>query len=461
VDGSVLEAQPPAEVGALLKPVTAAERIDSLDVLRGVALLGILLMNILTFGLHFGAYFNPNVDGGATGLNLAAFLVQYIFWDGKMRALFSLCFGAGIILLTTRGEKRGAGIAVADIYYRRMLWLLLFGLAHAYLIWYGDILYPYALCGLVLFPFRKLSPKALLIIAGVMCILLTGASIGQGFMLRETKAKAAEAETARKAGKKLTAEQEKAEKDWKDTLKYMNPPPEEVKKEYDAYRGTYASAFKQRAEITTRWHSKPFYTPGLWDMFAMMFIGMAFMKLDLLSASKSTAFYAKMAAIGLAVGLPINSFAAWQSVQVNFEPLSIPFVFSTYQIGRVSVSLAYLAIIMLVCKAGLLRFLTARLASVGQAAFSNYISHSVICSLIFYGYGFGLIGKLERHQLYFIVPAIWLFNLIATPIWLRHYRFGPIEWCWRSLTYWQRQPMRILKETSIENQQPEITPQPT
>ena len=76
-------------------------------------------------------------------------------------------------------------------------------------------------------------------------------------------------------------------------------------------------------------------------------------------------------------------------------------------------------------------------------AFSNYISHSVICSILFYGYGFGLIGKLERYQLYYIVPLIWTFQLIVSPIWLRHFRFGPLEWCWRSLTYWQKQPMRI------------------
>jgi len=429
----------------LLRPTAASERIDSLDVLRGVALLGILLMNVLTFGLPFAAYFNPNVAGGATGLNLAAFIVQYIFWDGKMRALFSLCFGAGIILLTMRREERGGGIEVADLYYRRTLWLLVFGLAHAYLIWWGDILYAYALCGLVLFPMRRLSAKALLVMAGVMCILLSGASIGQGYMMRETKQKAEEADAAQKAGKKLTSEQEEEQKKWREILKQVNPPPEEVKKEYDAYLGGYISAAKKRAEVVMRWHGKPLYTPALWDMFLMMMIGMAFMKLDLLSASRSFEFYGKMAGIGLVVGLPINSFAAWQSVQVNFEPLSIPFVFSTYQIGRVAVSLAYLAIIMMVCKAGIAKWLTGRLAAVGQAAFSNYISHSVICSLIFYGYGLGMIGKMERYQLYLVVPMVWAFNLLVSPVWLSRFRFGPLEWAWRSLSYWKRQPFRLVQ----------------
>src|SRR5947209_20423323 len=137
-------------------PVERAERVSSVDVLRGFALLGILLMNIVGFGLYFSAYDDPTVAGGATGINLWIWIVMHVLAEGKMRCLFSMVFGASMLLLTSRIEERQAGTASADIYYRRSLWLMLFGIVHAYLLWAGDILYWYSLCGLVLYPFRRM-----------------------------------------------------------------------------------------------------------------------------------------------------------------------------------------------------------------------------------------------------------------------------------------------------------------
>ena len=146
--------EPPVVVVEESAPVAAAERISALDTLRGFALLGILLMNIVAMGMYGGAYDNPTVTGGATGLNLGVWAVLHVLAEGKMRCLFSLVFGASMILLTSRLEKHGNA---ADIYYRRTIWLILFGIVHAYLLWMGDILYPYALCGLILYPFRKMA----------------------------------------------------------------------------------------------------------------------------------------------------------------------------------------------------------------------------------------------------------------------------------------------------------------
>ncbi|MDO8898490.1 MAG: hypothetical protein Q7V19_12645, partial [Bacteroidales bacterium] len=149
-------------------PLIASERIDSLDVIRGIALLGILLMNINGMGLPF-AYSDPTIAGGADGLNLKVWIVNNMLFEGTMRGLFTLLFGAGVILLTSRLEKSGAGITTADIYYRRTLWLLLFGIVNVYvLLWHGDILYPYAIFGLMLFPFRNASVKKLFLVAGIL-----------------------------------------------------------------------------------------------------------------------------------------------------------------------------------------------------------------------------------------------------------------------------------------------------
>ena len=358
-----------------------------------------------------------------------------------------MMFGAGVILMTSRGLE-----GIADVHYRRMMWLALFGIVHAYVIWWGDILYPYALCGLLLFPLRKLSPKALIITGSVLVILMSGAVVGQGFSWRSSQAKAAEADAAEKQGKTLTEEQKEAQKKWKDARKFWQPDAETMKKETDAYRGNYLAALKQRAGTVIEWHSTPLYGPALWDMFSMMLVGMGLMKLRFFSGERSSASYAKIAAAGYLIGLPLMSAAAGIIVKSNFDMITAAFTFSAYHPSRLLIALAHASVLLMMIKAGALTWLTSRLAAVGQMAFSNYIFHSLVCSIIFYGYGFGLYGRLERHQLYYVVAGIWIFQLIASPVWLRYFRFGPLEWVWRSLTYWKRQTMRIQRQALLAEQ---------
>jgi uncharacterized protein len=174
----------------------------------------------------------------------------------------------------------------------------------------------------------------------------------------------------------------------------------------------------------------------------MMFLGMAMMRFGMLGAERSTRFYATLALGGYAVGIPMNSHSAWTIVQSGFDPATLAFASSTYDIGRLSIALGHLGTVMLLCKTGWLGWLMRSFAAIGQMAFSSYIFHSVVCAFLFTGYGFALYGRLQRYQLYYVVAAIWVFQMIVSPIWLRHFRFGPMEWLWRSLTYWGRQPMR-------------------
>jgi hypothetical protein len=186
-------------------PVEQAERITALDTLRGFALLGIFLMNIVFMGLFAAAYDDPVAAGGSTGANLWVWAVLHVLAEGKMRCLFSMVFGAGVILLTSRLERKGGTSAdtSADIYYRRTLWLLVFGIADAYLLWAGDILYPYALCALALYPFRKMAAKKLLIIGALFGLLISGAYIGGGFHFRDVITNGrAWAEADRKTGRR-------------------------------------------------------------------------------------------------------------------------------------------------------------------------------------------------------------------------------------------------------------------
>lgn len=425
-------------------PVRAEERISSLDAVRGFALLGILLMNIVGFGLH-AAYDDPTNAGGATGANLWSWIVMHVLAEGKMRCLFSMVFGAGVVLLTSRAEGRGAGASTADIFYRRNLWLLGFGIAHAFLLWHGEILYPYALCGLALFPFRHARPKTLLSIGGAMLVIIAAANIYNGYETRETIENGQAAERAEKGGAKLTEEQVKAKEKWEGLRKQAKPTPEEVEKTNRRWRGNLWEVLKVRAEIVWRWHSLAYYHYMMLDLFSMMFIGMAFYKLGVFSGGLPARHYAWMAAVGYALGLSINSYTAYVRVASKFDLVTSAYSFVTYDIGRLSIALAHVGALMLVMKAGTLTFLTRPLAAIGQMALSNYLTHSLVCSTLFCGYGFALFGRLERHQLYYVVAAIWAVQMVVSPIWLRHYHFGPAEWAWRSLTYWKKQPMRKVR----------------
>jgi len=420
-------------------PVEQTERITALDSVRGFALLGILLMNIIAMGMFGGAYDDPVAAGGSTGANLWVWTVMHILAEGKMRCLFSMVFGAGIILLTSRLEKRGPS---GDIYYRRTLWLLLFGIIHAYFLWSGDILYPYALCALALYPFRKMSAKGLLIIGAVFGLLMSGVYAGGGFHFGEVIRDGHAAIEASKHGQ-LTEKQEGAKREYEEWRKGNRPTPEELKKDADAWRGNFASVVAARAKQVWPGHNQPYYVGGSWDIWCMMFIGMGLFKLGVLTGERSMRFYALMALIGYGIGIPLNSYSAWVIIKHDFDPVIHFYANSSYDLGRLTVALGHMAVIILMCKAGVFHWLTSALGAVGQMAFSNYITQSVITAFYFTGYGFKMYGKLERYQLYYVVGAIWIFQLIVSPIWMRHFRFGPLEWCWRSLTYWKRQPMRL------------------
>ena len=430
-------------------PVTRAERITAIDTLRGFALLGILLMNIIGFSMYLSAYDNPTVTGGATGANLAVWAVLHVLAEGKMRCLFSLVFGASVILLTSRLEKSGEA---ADIYYRRTIWLGLFGIAHAYLLWFGDILYPYALCGLLLYPFRKMTPKGLLTIGSVLLVMTGVTYVQDGFSQKQTIEKARAAKAAEARGEKLTKEQQDQKEEFERDEKRRLPDAAELEKEAAKWRGSVLDVIKVRAGIVREFHSGRYYSYHNWDIWSMMLIGMGLMKLGVLAGRSSIRTYVWMAIAGYAIGLPVNIYTAYIIIRSNFDPVLQTFSAVTYDVGRLSIALGHLGIIMLLCKTKTMQWLTNSLGAVGQMAFSNYIMHSIVCAFIFTGYGLALYGRLQRYQVYYVVAAIWIFQMIASPIWLRHFRFGPLEWGWRSLTYWKKQPMRLPKPADPANE---------
>ncbi|MBM3735153.1 MAG: DUF418 domain-containing protein [Acidobacteria bacterium] len=425
-----------------LEPVQQTERIESVDVLRGFSLLGILLLNIVSFGLPFAAYLNPSAYGGQTGDNLGIWTVAMTFWEGKMRAIFSMLFGTSAIILLSRAEARGAGIHAADIYYRRTLWLILFGLLHAHLIWYGDILYAYGMVGLFLFPFRTLRAKTLILLGAALIVLHSLQNVGAGIGIKEMSEKAAEAEKLEASGKALTSEQKKVRKEWNDVRDMFAPTKEKVDEEIKAHRGGWVDNLKQRSGIAVAFQFTMFFQFMFLDVFAMLILGMGLAKAGVFSAQLSYRFYATSAVIGFLVGAPLNYWASRQWAASGFDiPAFFTYLGSTADPGRFLVAGGYIGLIMMICKSSHYRWITAPLAAVGRTALSNYLLTSILLTIYFDGWGLGNFAKIERAKLYWVVLVMWAINLIISPIWLRYFRYGPAEWAWRSLTYWKRQPM--------------------
>ncbi|WP_169977304.1 DUF418 domain-containing protein [Tautonia rosea] len=430
----------PPLVPSQAEPVGKAERLAAVDVLRGVALLGILAMNIVSFAWPFSAYDNPDLSGGPGLLNRSAWMVNQLLFSGKMMTLFSMLFGAGLVLMADRAERRGT--AFAWVYYRRVLWLLVIGLIHAYFIWSGDILVAYALCGLVLFLFRSMSPGRLFALGTVLFIgssllfSILGLGIGAMRAMAET--------TSASVGTSEPGRAELAEA-WEEMGAFFEPTEEQFAEQLTAYRGSYWEVFPHRAQESIGFQA--FFLPlFIWGIAGRMLVGMAFMKWGAFSAERSTRFYGVMALIAYGIGLPLTIVGGLDLWATDFDVVrGMIFGSSLTQLATLPVALGHAAVVMLVVKSGVLPRLTARLAAVGRMALTNYLTQSIVGTLLFYGYGFGLFGTLDRPTLWLIVLAIWAIQLWYSPLWLARFRFGPAEWLWRSLTYLKFQPMRAAK----------------
>jgi uncharacterized protein len=424
--------------GAGTGAAPADRRIEALDFVRGVALCGILLMNITGFGLP-DAYTNPANAGGATGLDLWAWIVTQVGFEGTQRALFSMLFGASTILLVSRLEAAGRTDA-ADIYYRRNLWLIGFGMVNAFIfLWWGDILYAYGVTALFLYPFRKLAPKWLIVI-GIAGFIAGAAWNGYDTVrLLHKHDFYVEAAAARDAHRTLTRNQQDAIAAWGTAREEFKSTPEEIGQSIDRHHQGYKVMFWRVADVNAKSQSWYMYR-YFFDIFSMMLIGMALFKQGVLTNERPARLYWAMLIGGYAVGLTVNLLETRWILDHQFSALAFAQANISYDLGRLATTFGHLGAFLLFARSGALGWLRRAFAAVGQMAVTNYLTHSVVCGTFFIGFGY--FGELQRHQLYYVVFVIWAAQLVISPLWLKHFRFGPVEWLWRSLTYLTPQPMR-------------------
>ena len=403
-------------------------RIPSLDVVRGVAVMGILAMNIVGFAMPFPAYMNPNAYGLESDADLASWLFSFVFIDGKMRGLFSFLFGASALLVIERA--RAAGVGAARVHYARMFWLLMFGLLHFYFIWFGDILAAYAMTGLLLFFFRNCRVRTL-IIWGIILLLVQVAIMGAGagkFAFLASAVANGSTDPVLLEGYDAFAKG------------FAPLGPQALADDLALAHGPWSGLVHERL---IEQGMVPFVQVlfMLAETLAYMLFGMAALKSGFLTGAWEPARYRRWMVAGFAIGIPAYAALAWLLLRADFAPSAVfAFALAGTTPFRPFMIVATAALIILLARRG--GWLVERLAATGRAAFTNYLGTSILMTLLFYGYGLGLYGALSRIELWLPVIAMWLLMLAWSKPWLDRYRYGPLEWLWRSLSRGKLEPMR-------------------
>ena len=409
-------------------------RVATLDIVRGIAVMGILAMNIVAFAMPVAAYLNPRAYGWETSADFWSWLTSFVFIDGRMRGLFSFLFGASMLLIIERAESVGQD--AARIHFARMACLLLFGLIHFYLIWFGDILALYAAMGMVAWFFRR-SPPRLLILFG-LCLLAIQMALFTSLAIEASRLSARAALP--------NASPEILNSWWRLSQDMAVPDSSSLRQSLALYRGDYwGIAHYRLTELT----AEPLRSIAMfgWETLGYMLLGMAALRSGFLAGNWNDRAYAWIAGAAFAVAIPAYAFAAWMLVQANF---AIPALFAWGLAATVPMRpvmiVAIAALIIRATRPG--GTLVKRIAAAGRAAFTNYLGSSILMTSLFYGYGGGMFGRLSRSELWLVVVPMWGLMLLWSKPWLDRYRYGPFEWLWRSLARGAPESMRRRPESA-------------
>ncbi|WP_394838939.1 DUF418 domain-containing protein [Pendulispora rubella] len=398
-----------ADEGARAAPVAKASRIDDMDIVRGMALFGVLLMNLAeVFRVPYYGQKGPPLD--LPLLERIVVRVQMIFLAGKAMTLFSILFGTGLAIFWERANARGTG--ATWLLSRRLGFLALFGLAHGFLIWNGDILFLYALTGLV----------GLLFLRAPTWVLLTAACACWGWYAV--------------VGPNWPAV-------WAFAIR--EPGPGHYSEALRVYgTGTYLEILRFRAYELLRF--EPFsYVLNVPGVLTNMLVGMAIWRSKVLELTARETLLRTLrwiAFTGMALGIGYMLFR-WIQFEIYHSPQARGPWRRVLFLGCIlSCALGYGAGLLLLLRRANWRRRLGVFAPLGRMAFTNYLTQSIVFSTVFYSYGFGLVGKVGNAPAALMGIVFYTLQGFASAIWLRHFRFGPFEWAWRSLTYGRLQPMR-------------------
>ncbi|MEO8471962.1 MAG: DUF418 domain-containing protein [Chryseolinea sp.] len=429
-------------------PVSQSERILLIDSLRGFAILGILLMNIPFFALPPWMGFDPTINNEVGTINLSVYMFVSVIMNGTQRALFSMLFGAGVILFIGRKETNMHGLGPADYHVRRQIWLMVISIFDVYiLLWNGDILFDYACYGLILFAFRNLPGRKLALTAAICFAFMVARENRDLYQTKSMISQGKEIAAIDTTKTKLNDKQKAALEEMNDMKKRSTAKSkiEKAQEEISVVQGSYGEVYKWRTENYLS-HMVDFTYLEAWDVLMFMFLGMAFLKMGVFTDEVPVKVYWWMLVIGLGIGIPLSYLrnTTMLSFNFNFFDLAQHEFVAYHQIERALRSVGLLGFVMLLYKSGVFGWLFSLLRPVGQMALTNYLGQSLLCGFYFNGgYGLGNFGKLERYEIYIVVLVVWVIQTIFCNIWMKFFFYGPAEWVWRSLTYWKKQPFRM------------------
>lgn len=418
---SILTGKP----ASVMPPVPAKERIELVDILRGFAIFGILLVNMAWFNSPVYLFVLDTQWWTGTADRITAWLIRF-FAEGKFYSLFSFLFGLGLTLQMTRIGSRGTRFA--PLYRRRLFVLLLIGLAHAFLLSAGDILVAYALLGFLLLLFRNRKPKTLIIWA-VICLVIPVLFMGLGFVSIELGRSISQAASIDAAFAEAAAN--------------YRALTEQSLQVYS--QGTFAEIMTQRMkDLEFMYFGLIFYAPNI---FALFLLGMYIGRRGILqNIPPHFPFIRWILWWGLGLGILGNSvFVIAREFSNPSVPSLLSFVSTTaIAVGAPAFCFFYVACVIVLTQHAIWKKRLSPLAAVGRTAVSNYLFQSLVCTTLFYSYGLGLYGKVGPAVGLLLTIAIFVLQVFLSRQWLRRFQFGPVEWLWRSLTYGKRQPMRII-----------------
>ncbi|MEO1074760.1 MAG: DUF418 domain-containing protein [Bacteroidota bacterium] len=412
---------------AVARPTQPSERIPSLDFLRGVAVLGILLINIETFA--YPDSWSPYAYGFATEADRTTRFWVYFLAQGKFFSLFTLLFGVGFVLFLERIGRRETGLRALDVYARRLLWLFLIGVTHAYLIWDGDILFHYAVCGCFLFPFRSFRLRGLAFALFILAALVSWNAYERTARVDARYDAYVEAQAVPEADR--SEEQTAAVARWE----RQTQRGEAHEGPIDVPRQTYG------ASIVTSYNALAIHTGQvlhrglLFRTLIMMLLGVLLYRLGVFQDTRALRGYWLITLALLVVGLALSYIRYHQWTYAYFEPVRDVRMGVLLALNREVLTVAYVLLLNGLYQRFLRGLRFNPVSDAGRLALTNYISQSVLCGLLFYGYGLGWHGTFARHELLYVVVAIWALQLAASWLWCRRFRYGPLEWAWRRLTY--------------------------
>lgn len=434
---------------ARIGPVARGDRIEVIDVLRGVAILGILHLNLpLISNVAWEVFADPRFIGWSQA-DQVAWTAQRVLTEGTMRGMLQLLFGAGLMLLAAKAMVPDGPVQVADVWYRRNFWLMAFGVFNAIVLLFpGDILFCYGAAAILLFPFRLLKARWLLALGGAFLAFTVVMGAMSYTRAAEQQDLVESAVALQQEGGELSKEQSEALTKWNEKIENRFMKPEDTKR-----------AKEHRAAAAD---PDPFvyiaYSASIWgylwvdgaiaffivEAFFTMLIGMALFKLGFIQGQSSSKVYWAVMIAGYAFGwgIRVMGLPAFLSFTPEANPAGL---FGGFP--RLAIALAHIAAINLLMRSFMAGALTASLGAAGRLAFTLYLMQSFIQTYIIAApFALGMFDQMNWARVMWVSALVMALQVVFAMWWSARFRFGPLEWLWRSLTHWKRQPLRLAEE---------------